>query len=150
MPAGQETKFRSVGQGDPLEKGTAIYSSTLSWEFHGQGSLAGYSPWSCKGLDTTERLTLSLCHMGGRCFCRVMPYNMIRFRVFVTPGRLGVAEVLRCREKLAIKHFMNLLSAGSAKVQDAIPVCMGLQQDSYRIYSLKMVYVSDSLWPYGL
>ena len=66
--------------------------------------------------------------------------------VSVTRGSLGVAEVLRCREKLAIKDFMNLLSAGSAKVQDVVPVCVSLQQDSYTIHSLKMVYVSDSLW----
>ena len=25
---------------------------------HGQRSLAGYSPWGCKELDTTERLSL--------------------------------------------------------------------------------------------
>ena len=26
-------------------------------EFHGQRSLAGYSPWGCKELDMTERLS---------------------------------------------------------------------------------------------
>ena len=26
----------------------------LPGEFHGQKSLAGYSPWGCKELDTTE------------------------------------------------------------------------------------------------
>ena len=31
----------------------------LPREFHGQRSLAGYSPWSHKELDTTEQLTLS-------------------------------------------------------------------------------------------
>ena len=31
----------------------------LPREFHGQRSLAGYSSWDCKELDTTERLTLS-------------------------------------------------------------------------------------------
>ena len=30
----------------------------LPGEFHGQRSLVGYSPWSCKELDMTERLTL--------------------------------------------------------------------------------------------
>ena len=30
-----------------------------SGEFHGQRSLAGYSPWGCKELDTTEQLTNS-------------------------------------------------------------------------------------------
>ena len=29
----------------------------LSGESHGQRSLVGYSPWGCKELDTTERLT---------------------------------------------------------------------------------------------
>ena len=28
----------------------------LPWEFHGQRSLAGYSPWICKELDMTEWL----------------------------------------------------------------------------------------------
>ena len=31
----------------------------LPEEFHGQRSLAGYSPWGRKELDTTERLSLS-------------------------------------------------------------------------------------------
>ena len=29
----------------------------LFGEFHGQRSLVGYSPWSCKESDTTERLS---------------------------------------------------------------------------------------------
>ena len=29
----------------------------LPGESHGQRSLAGYSPWGCRELDTTERLT---------------------------------------------------------------------------------------------
>ena len=32
----------------------------LPGEFHGQSSLAGYSPWGCKELDTTEQLTHTL------------------------------------------------------------------------------------------
>ena len=32
----------------------------LPGEFHGQRSLAGYSPWGLKELDTTERITLPL------------------------------------------------------------------------------------------
>ena len=36
----------------------------LPGEFHGQGILVGYSPWSCKVLDTTEQLThMSLYHV---------------------------------------------------------------------------------------
>ena len=33
----------------------------LLGEFHGQRSLAGYSPWNLKELDRTEQLILSLC-----------------------------------------------------------------------------------------
>jgi len=29
----------------------------LPGEFHGQRSLAGYSPWGCKESDTTEQLS---------------------------------------------------------------------------------------------
>ena len=31
----------------------------LPRDSHGQRSLAGYSPWGCKELDTTEQLTLT-------------------------------------------------------------------------------------------
>ena len=55
LPARKETQVRSLGQEDLLEKGLATHSSILSGEFHGQKSLAGYSPWSCKESDTTER-----------------------------------------------------------------------------------------------
>ena len=48
---------RSLGQGDPLEKGMATYSSFLPGKFHGQRSLANYSPLSHKESDTTEQLT---------------------------------------------------------------------------------------------
>ena len=41
----QETWVQSLGQEDPLEKGMVTHSSFLPGEFHGQGSLVGYSPW---------------------------------------------------------------------------------------------------------
>ena len=54
LSAVQETRVQSLGQEDPLEKGTATYSSILAWTIHGQRSLAGYSSWGRKELDTTE------------------------------------------------------------------------------------------------
>ena len=48
LPTMQETRVRSLGQEDPLQKGMATH--------HGQRSLVGYSPWGCKQLDMTERL----------------------------------------------------------------------------------------------
>ena len=44
----------SLGQEDPLEKDMAIMPVFLPGESHGQRSLAGYSPWGHKQLDTSE------------------------------------------------------------------------------------------------
>ena len=41
-----------VGNGNPLR-----YSCL--GKSHGQRSLAGYSPWGCKELETTERLSMN-------------------------------------------------------------------------------------------
>ena len=51
-PTTQETWVRSLSWDDPLEKGMSTHC-ILSGESHGQGSLAGYSPWGCKESDTT-------------------------------------------------------------------------------------------------
>ena len=40
-------------------------------EFYGQRSLAGYSPWGCKELDTIEQLTL------------LLSYSMVGIRAFM-------------------------------------------------------------------
>ena len=56
-PTVQETWVQSLGQKDPLEKGMAATPVFLPGEFHGQRSLAEYSPWGCKELDITEQLT---------------------------------------------------------------------------------------------
>ena len=53
LPTVQETQVRSVGGEDALEKGMATHSSIFAGEFHGQRSLAGYSSWSHKELDST-------------------------------------------------------------------------------------------------
>ena len=61
-PAMQETRVWPLAQEDPLEKGMAATPAFLPRELHGQRSLEGYSPWSCKESDTTEQLThLNLC-----------------------------------------------------------------------------------------
>ena len=57
LPAMQETWVQSLGWDDPLEKGMATHSSILAWRFHGQRSLAGYSPWGRKESDMTEWLS---------------------------------------------------------------------------------------------
>ena len=54
LPAMQKTPVRFLDREDALEKGT----TAVFWpgEFHGL-----YDPWGRKELDTTERLSLSLC-----------------------------------------------------------------------------------------
>ena len=61
LPATKETWVPSLGGKDPLEKGMATHSSFLVWRIPwSEEPGGGYSPWGCKELDTTERLTLSL------------------------------------------------------------------------------------------
>ena len=55
LPGMRETRVRSLGREDPLEKGKATDSSTLLPEkCHRWRRLLGYSPWDRKELDTTE------------------------------------------------------------------------------------------------
>ena len=51
---------------DPLEKGMEPTPVFLPGECHGQRNLAGYNPWGCKELDTTELLSshAGKCHAG--------------------------------------------------------------------------------------
>ena len=46
-----------LGMEDPLEEGMATYYGILDWRTPmDKRSLAGYSPWCCKGSETTEPL----------------------------------------------------------------------------------------------
>ena len=63
----QETQVRSLGQEDPLEKGSLPTPVFLPGEFHGQRSLVSYNPWGHKESYMAERLTLSLSHSMGSC-----------------------------------------------------------------------------------
>ena len=58
LPEMQETQIQSLDQEDPLEKGMATYSNTLTWRspwIEKPGELQSMVP---KESDTTERLTL--------------------------------------------------------------------------------------------
>ena len=54
LPAMRETWVRFLGWEDPLEKEMATHSSILAWRIPWTRSLAGYSSWGCKELDTEE------------------------------------------------------------------------------------------------
>ena len=60
MPAIQETCVWYQDQEYSLEREWLPTPAFLPGEFHGQRSLAGYSPWGGKKSDTTECLILSL------------------------------------------------------------------------------------------
>ena len=53
LPAIRETRVRSQGQEDTLEKETATHSSTLAWKIPWMEE-PGRGPWGLKELDTTE------------------------------------------------------------------------------------------------
>ena len=62
-PAMQEIWAQSLGwERSPGEREWLSTSVFLPREFHGQKSLAGYNPWGCKELDTTEQLTFTFFH----------------------------------------------------------------------------------------
>ena len=54
LPAMQEMWVCSLGREDPLGKEMQLTPVFLPGKSHGQRSLAGYSPWGCKELDTTK------------------------------------------------------------------------------------------------
>ena len=58
LPAVQETRARSLGWEDPLEKGMAAYPSILAWRIPGQRHLAGYSPGGHRESARNELLLL--------------------------------------------------------------------------------------------
>ena len=58
LPAILETQVQSLGQDDPGRREWQPTPVFLPGESHRQRSMAGYSPWGHKELDTTERLTL--------------------------------------------------------------------------------------------
>ena len=52
LPAMWESWVQSLGWEDPLEKGTATFSSILAWR------IPWTIPWGCKELDMTKQLSL--------------------------------------------------------------------------------------------
>ena len=57
LPAVWESRVRSLGWKDPLEKEMATHSSTLAWKIPWTEEPGGlFSPWGHKESDTTERL----------------------------------------------------------------------------------------------
>ena len=60
FPGGASRKNPPANAVDVRDSGSIPGSGRSPGGGHGQRSLVGCSPWSCKELDTTECLTLSL------------------------------------------------------------------------------------------
>ena len=58
VPTMQETRVRSLGWENPLEKEWQPTPVLFPGKSHEWRSMVGYSPWGCKESDTTERLHL--------------------------------------------------------------------------------------------
>ena len=56
----QETRVRSLGQEDPLEKGMTTHSICLDWRIPRTEEPGGYSPRGRKKSETTELLNWTL------------------------------------------------------------------------------------------
>ena len=63
MQETQERQVLSLGGEGPLEEEWQPTPEFLPEKFNGQRSLAGYSPWGRKELDTTERQITSQQYM---------------------------------------------------------------------------------------
>ena len=57
LPTMQETRVRSLGREDPLEKEMATHYSILAWKIPWMEEPGKPSPWGCKESDRTEQLT---------------------------------------------------------------------------------------------
>ena len=55
----QDIWVQSLGWEDPWRRAWQLTPVFLPEEFHGQMSLAGYSPWGCKESDMAEQLCTS-------------------------------------------------------------------------------------------
>ena len=87
-----ENQVQSLGLKGPLEKGLQLIPAFLPGESHGQRSLAGYSSWSCKELDTSERLALSLSRKRLPSVRRVQVFIVYEARYSVSKPRQRWAD----------------------------------------------------------
>ena len=90
FPRGSDGKVSNCNAGDLglISWRREQLTTPVLWpgEFHGQRSLAGYSPWGCKELDTTEWLSLSFfpagqadslpCDPPGKPLCAVLDSHL--------------------------------------------------------------------------
>ena len=78
LPELQETQVQSLGQEDPRRRKWQPTPVLLPGKFHRQRRLAGYSPWGCKELDTTEQLTHISLTVKGHTLKASHPWHVLQ------------------------------------------------------------------------
>ena len=77
LPSMHNTWVWSLGREDPLENKMSAHF-LLSWRIPWTEEPASYSPWSCKELDRTERLTQFVYDVR-KCFSLILCMQLSRF-----------------------------------------------------------------------
>ena len=85
LPAKQETWVWSLGREDPLRREWLPIPLFLPGEFHGQRSLAGYSPWGHKEWDNWATNTLTFFTMSdfGQVFHLIFIYFLYKMSEWI-------------------------------------------------------------------
>ena len=112
----------------------ATHSSILAGKFHGQRSLAGYSPRGCKELDTTEH-TLSILKetftlLPTQEFCEQVyfPKDALRtLEEYQEGGRDAGIEVSCERDRSSPTHFPPLPSSAKQHGREDPKIPKGLR-----------------------
>ncbi|KAI4547493.1 hypothetical protein MG293_004048 [Ovis ammon polii] len=112
-PAKQETWVQSLGQEDPLvEQPTAVF---LPGKFHGQRSLAGYSPWGLKELDMTGELSIpSLRQASYRVCMHTYLFHFLNSPIRKSENKAVLCPILQMR-KLRSSEVKLLAQSNKAK-----------------------------------
>ena len=107
-------KVRSLGWGDPLEKGVAAHASFLTWRSHGQRGLAGYSLWGRRESDRTGETarTRLLVDKGFSLGWHLLIFkwlNLVHHKLWRDVKRNDKSLILRRFPALSTKHRKETL-----------------------------------------
>ena len=85
----RETRVRSLGQEDPLEKEMAIHSSTIAWKIPWTEELARLQSTGLQRVGATERLHFTSLHFTS---LRHKGFTHTHSARILSPGKLSGAE----------------------------------------------------------
>ena len=130
-PAIQETLVQTLVGRIPWSRKWLPTPAFLHGESHGERSLAGYSPWGHKELDTTEQLTLHFSYQlwGFKCFLtRPTKTFWNRLSYFILCGCLFVCLFLIYN--IVNQLYFNVKKKVNVRVSQVLHLCLLLLPDS--------------------